>query len=138
MVDGPNDKYAGCCSKVYLHFVAWEGVREDTKMSHSACPHKISQNARGKNYPNTFQVKDPQYPLGKPQQRPLASPLPPHLQKKKRKPESSSSGSFFDFLIPSFVRGAAAKSDREGPGPVLKKRIQQERKWTNFEQTCTR
>jgi hypothetical protein len=29
MGDDPNDKYAGCCLKVCLHFVAWKGDEED-------------------------------------------------------------------------------------------------------------
>jgi hypothetical protein len=45
MGDRPNDKYAGCYWKVYLHFVAWEGVREDTKKNYFACLRKILQKA---------------------------------------------------------------------------------------------
>jgi hypothetical protein len=45
MGDHPNDKYAGCCLKVYPHLVAWEGVGEDTERSYSACQREISQNA---------------------------------------------------------------------------------------------
>jgi hypothetical protein len=30
MGDFPNEKYVGCCPKVYLHIVAWEGIAEDT------------------------------------------------------------------------------------------------------------
>ena len=50
------------------------------------------------------------YPLGKPNKRPLAA-----AHKKKAEKKKPSSSSFFDFLIPSFVRGASSKADREGP-----------------------
>ena len=58
------------------------------------------------------------YPLGKPNKRPLAA-AGAHKKKKAEKKPSS----FFDFLIPSFVRGASSKADREGPvmGKVVKK-----------------
>ena len=51
------------------------------------------------------------YPLGKPNKRPLAAAGAAHKKKKAEKKPSS----FFDFLIPSFVRGASSKADREGP-----------------------
>jgi hypothetical protein len=38
MGNRPNKKYTGCCYKVYLHLVAWEGVGEDDEKSHSTCP----------------------------------------------------------------------------------------------------
>ena len=52
------------------------------------------------------------YPLGKPNKRPLAAGAG---ATHKKKPEKRPSSSFFDFLIPSFVRGASSKADREGP-----------------------
>ena len=59
------------------------------------------------------------YPLGKPNKRPLVAAGAAHKKKKAEKKPSS----FFDFLIPSFVRGASSKADREGPvmGKVVKK-----------------
>lgn len=52
------------------------------------------------------------YPLGKPKKRPLAAQGAAAAHKKKAEKKPSS---FFDFLIPSFVRGASSKADREGP-----------------------
>ena len=56
------------------------------------------------------------YPLGKPNKRPLAAGTAAHKKKAEKKPSS-----FFDFLIPSFVRGASSKADREGPVGKVKK-----------------
>ena len=39
---------------------------------------------------------------------------------RKKKDEKKASSSFFDFLIPSFVRGASSKADREGPVKMKK------------------
>jgi hypothetical protein len=53
--DRPNDKYAGCCHKVYPHLVACEGFGKDTEWSYSACLCKISQNVSSR------KKKDPEW-----------------------------------------------------------------------------
>ena len=54
--------------------------------------------------------------MGKPNKRPLAAAA----AVRKKKDEKKASSSFFDFLIPSFVRGASSKADREGPVKMKK------------------
>ena len=55
--------------------------------------------------------------MGKPNKRPLAAAA---AVRKKQDEKKASSSSFFDFLIPSFVRGASSKADREGPVKMKK------------------